>query len=178
MKKLNLGCGKDIRKEYVNLDSIKLPGVDVIHDIEKFPWPFEDNTFNEVIANHVLEHIADLVKTMEEMHRVCAVDAIIKIRVPYFASPIYHTDPTHKRKFTYNTFEYFTKKSDYAYYSKARFEVIGRRILFFSTGAHFLKSKYSLPLDVIITRFHLIYERFFSYLLPASELHVLLKVIK
>ncbi len=32
MKKLNLGCGKDIRKGYINLDLKKLPGVDIVHN--------------------------------------------------------------------------------------------------------------------------------------------------
>lgn len=48
-KKLNLGCGKDIKKEYVNLDIRKFPGVDIIHDLNKFPYPFKDDSFDEII---------------------------------------------------------------------------------------------------------------------------------
>ncbi len=178
MMNLNLGCGKDIKKGYVNLDRAQLPGVDVVHDIEKFPWPFEDNTFDEVVANQVLEHVADLIKTMEEFYRVSRPGGQIKITVPYFSSPQHHNDPTHKRKFTYNTFEYFTEKSDFSYYSKARFEIANRRILFFGLGTNFMKSKYTWPIDYLMTKFNRIYQRFFSYILPASQLHVLLKVIK
>ena len=178
MMNLNLGCGKDIRKGYVNLDWAKLPGVDVVHNIEKFPWPFDDNTFDEVVANQVLEHVADLIKTMEELYRISRPGGQIKITVPYFSSPQHHNDPTHKRKFTYNTFEYFTDKSDFSYYSKARLEIVKRRILFFGLGSDFMKSKYTWPIDYLMTRFNRIYQRFFSYILPASQLHVLLKVIK
>jgi len=47
-KKLHLGCGKIIKEGYVNLDIQKLPGVDVIHDLNKFPYPFKDNSFQNL----------------------------------------------------------------------------------------------------------------------------------
>ena len=50
MKKLNFGCGKDIREGWVNLDCVALPGIDAIHDLNKFPLPFEDNSFDECSA--------------------------------------------------------------------------------------------------------------------------------
>ena len=43
MKKLNLGCGTDIKKGYINLDVAKLDGVDVVHDINRLPLPFKEN---------------------------------------------------------------------------------------------------------------------------------------
>jgi len=33
-KKLNLGCGTDIREGYINLDKKSIDGVDIVHDIE------------------------------------------------------------------------------------------------------------------------------------------------
>lgn len=176
--KLNLGCGKDIKDEYLNVDRADLPGVDVVMDLEKFPYPFKDNTFKEVICNHVLEHLSNLCKTMEELCRICKDGALIKVRVPYFSNPQHHNDPTHKRKFTYYTFDYFTEESGFSYYSKARVEVVKRRLLFISVNSEFMKSKYSWPIDFLINLCPLIYQRFFSYILPASELHILLKVKK
>jgi len=67
MKKLNLGCGKDIRKGYINLDLKKLPGVDIVHNINK-KFPFKTNSFDEIYASHILEHVDDLIFTMEELH--------------------------------------------------------------------------------------------------------------
>ena len=52
--KLNLGCGNDLKEGYVNVDIVDYGG-NTIHDINKFPYPFEDNTFDEVLASHVLE---------------------------------------------------------------------------------------------------------------------------
>ena len=70
MKKLNVGCGDDIKEGYTNLDFVKLGGVDVVHDLNKFPWPFKDNTFDRVYASHVLEHVDDLIKIMKEIQRI------------------------------------------------------------------------------------------------------------
>ncbi len=177
MKRLNLGCGKKILSGYINTDVAKLKGVDVVHNMEKFPWPFKNNEFDEILTIHVLEHVSDLCKTMEEIYRISKNNALIKIRVPYFASPEHHNDPTHKRKFTYNTFDYFTAQH-YDYYSDARFEIIKKNIFFF-TGKEFMKSKwFSFPFDFLINISPTIYQRFFCYLFPASEIHFLLKVKK
>jgi predicted SAM-dependent methyltransferase len=48
MNKLNLGCGKDIRKGWTNLDCVNLPGVDIVHNINYLPLPFNDNEFDEI----------------------------------------------------------------------------------------------------------------------------------
>ena len=45
MKKLNIGCGKDLKPGYVNLDIVDYGG-NMIHDINSFPYPFEENTFD------------------------------------------------------------------------------------------------------------------------------------
>ena len=40
--KLNVGCGIKPYSEYINLDIVKLPGVDIVYDIAKIPWkPFK-----------------------------------------------------------------------------------------------------------------------------------------
>ena len=68
MKKLNLGCGKDIREGFINSDIRDLPGVDYILDIEKIPYPFNENTFDFVLALNILEHfpIEDTEKILRE----------------------------------------------------------------------------------------------------------------
>ena len=43
INKLNFGCGPEIMKGYVNMDILKLSGVDVVHNFNKFPYPFKDN---------------------------------------------------------------------------------------------------------------------------------------
>ncbi|MBU0959290.1 MAG: class I SAM-dependent methyltransferase, partial [Nanoarchaeota archaeon] len=108
MKKLNLGCGKDIKEGYINLDVGDLEGVDVKHNLTKFPYPFPENNFHEILSLGTLELInADFIKIMEELHRICKDGAIIKIRSPAFPNQCSAQDPLTKKFMTYNSFEYF-----------------------------------------------------------------------
>ncbi len=55
--KLNLGFGNKIYDGYVNVNKFDLYNVDIQHDLEKFPYPFDDNSVEEIILSHVPEHI-------------------------------------------------------------------------------------------------------------------------
>ncbi len=109
-KKLNVGCGKDIRSGWINLDAHQLPGVDIVHDIEKEPLPFEDNTFDFVLCRNILEHI-EYIPVMKELHRIMKSGGSLIIRVPHFTSRRNFDDPTHKKMFSIRTFDYFVKNS-------------------------------------------------------------------
>lgn len=125
--KLHLGCGTVIKEGWLNHDMIELPGVDVVHDLRQFPWPFDDGQFDEVYMKDVLEHLPDTIKTMEELYRITKPEAKVYITVPYWNSVTAHGDPTHVRLFTEDTFSFFDPVSphckDRHYYSTARFYV-------------------------------------------------------
>ncbi len=124
MKKiLNIGCGNSIIPGAVNLDWIKLPGVDVVHNLEKTPWPFKKDEFDEVRAYSVLEHVDNFVKIMEEIHRILKPNGLCIIVGPYYMHKDTFTDPTHKRGFTTKSFQYFEENGDLNFYSKARFKI-------------------------------------------------------
>lgn len=173
-KKLNLGCGKEILEGYTNLDIIKLEGTDVVHDLNKFPFPFKDNTFDEILAKSILEHLYDLQKTLEELWRISKPNAIINIGVPHFESLGATVDPTHKQFFTYYSFDYYCENAKKGidqldYYSKVRFRIIERRIIY---------PKYFKIFEWIankVPRFHEIMLRKF---LPVKNLYFKLEVKK
>lgn len=121
--KLNLGCGIKKIDGFVGVDNIKTEAVDIIHDLNIFPYPFEDGSVDEIIMDNVLEHLDDVIKVIEELHRLCVPGAIVKINVPYFKSNSAYTDPTHKHFFTETSFKYFTKDNPLNFYSQARFEI-------------------------------------------------------
>ena len=74
--KVNLGCGNKILQGWVNLDKYDVYPVDVVHDLETFPYPFETGSCTEILMNHVLEHLgadADIFNgVVKELHRICA----------------------------------------------------------------------------------------------------------
>jgi len=172
MKILDIGCGnnkyKSLNKgdKVIGLDSIKLQGIDVIHNLEKFPWPFKNEEFDLIICNNILEHLSDLIRTMEELWKILKKGGKIKIDVPYFSYYGAFQDPTHKRFFTYKTFEYFTEKFAFGYYSKKKFKIIKRKLVF---SVHHPILNFFEP---FINKFPRFYERFFCYLLPVEKLEI------
>ena len=55
--KLDIGCGANKQDGFIGMDIRKLPGVDIVHNIEQFPWPLPDKSVSMAVASHVLEHI-------------------------------------------------------------------------------------------------------------------------
>ena len=89
--RLNLGCGKDLRAGYINVDdgstwNDNLPPNVVIWDLNKFPWPFDDNSADEILMWHVLEHLWDTTRVMREVKRILAPGGKFWGQVPYGGS--------------------------------------------------------------------------------------------
>ncbi len=127
LKQLHLGAGHKILGGWVNHDLVTLPGIDVVHDLRRFPWPWEDNAFDKIHMDNVLEHLPDMVRTMEELHRILKPSGRLFIGVPYWNSFEAWGDPTHCHWFNEDTFTFFDVDhwhcKDREYYSKARFQV-------------------------------------------------------
>jgi len=69
--------------EYTTTD-LNSPIADVKADICNLP--FKDNEYDFIICNHVLEHIPDDTKAMQELYRVLAPGGTAILQVPYEAS--------------------------------------------------------------------------------------------
>ncbi|MBU3923740.1 MAG: class I SAM-dependent methyltransferase, partial [Nanoarchaeota archaeon] len=111
--RLHLGCGLDKRKGFVNCDVSSLVEPDKVVDLER-GLPFEDDSVEEILANHVFEHVVNFVPLMHEIRRVCKRGAMIKIRVPFYAAWGWFNDPTHVRFFSPFSFDYF-KRGTYSH---------------------------------------------------------------
>ena len=114
MTKINLGCGKDYLDDWVNVDFYDDSTCDIKHDLEVFPWPWEDNSVSEIRIIHTLEHLgADwkvYIKILQEMYRVCEDDAHIQVDVPSPWHWNYISDPTHVRPVTPDGLNLFSKE--------------------------------------------------------------------
>jgi len=97
--KLHLGCGRDIKKGFINIDRVKSKGIDFVVNIGKEKLPFEDNSVDFVLANHFIEHVdADETTFMlDELYRVCKPKAIIEFTAPHYLSPT-SCRPWHKQR--------------------------------------------------------------------------------
>lgn len=108
--RLNLGSGSAPRQPgVVNVDIAALPEVDVVHDLDVTPWPFDDASVKAVLAQDLFEHLADPIGFMTECHRVLESGGELVMKVPYFRHRDAFTDPTHKRFCTEYTWDYWIK---------------------------------------------------------------------
>jgi SAM-dependent methyltransferase len=137
-RKLNLGCGRDIRPGWVNLDIAPLDGVDVVHDLDDLPMPFDDESFDYIECIDILEHVDDLTDVMRELNRILAPGGRLRVHVPHFTSSVWATDPTHRRAFGINTFEFFSKGSlhDRGYYFDFSFSSVALRAIRFQQSPY------------------------------------------
>ena len=110
--RLHLGCGRTILKGWVNVDRIALRGVDLTADLNACLTrclPFEDDSVDEFLMSHVIEHITDTLSLMQELHRIAKPGAILTARTPYGSSDDAWEDPTHVRAYFIQSWGYFSQ---------------------------------------------------------------------
>lgn len=168
---LNLGAGERHRPDAVNVDLVDSTGPDVVHDLNRLPWPFPDDRFREVLAFDVIEHLDDVIRTMEEIHRVCEDGAIVRITVPHFSCSNAFTDPTHRHYFGCSSFHYVTGEHRFSFYTDRRFRRVHSRIVFVPTLLNRVVHR-------LANRFPDAYERRWAWIFPAWFLYFELQVVK
>ncbi|MBV8269767.1 MAG: methyltransferase domain-containing protein [Planctomycetaceae bacterium] len=168
---LHLGAGRKYRPDAVNVDVVSATGPDLLYDLDVRPWPLPDGHFREVLAYDVIEHLDDVVRTMEEIHRVSEDGAVVKITVPHFSCANAFTDITHRHYFSAASFNYFTGDNEFDFYTDRRFQKRTATIVFQCTAAnkvvHWLANRYP---DA--------YERTWAWMFPAWFLYFELVVVK
>jgi len=103
-----LGCGDENRDGWVHVDLIQHGDhVDVVHDLNVIPWPFDDDSAQRIEANDVLEHLDDVVTFFDECWRVLAPGGILRVQTVRYTSENAWRDPTHRRPFHPDVFKYF-----------------------------------------------------------------------
>lgn len=112
--RLNLGCGQDKRKDWINVDKIAAAEPDEVVDLEELPWPWPDSSVDEVAMKHVLEHLGAETEVylgiVAELWRVCRPDAKVQIIVPHPRHDTFLGDPTHVRPITPQGLELFSQR--------------------------------------------------------------------
>lgn len=109
VSRLNAGCGTKILANSINLDKFYHVGVNVIADLNRC-LPFKDCCFEQIDAEHCLEHLDDFIGPMNEFYRVLKYQGHLRVVVPWWAGQHALGDPTHKRMFSHRSFIPFTEE--------------------------------------------------------------------
>lgn len=178
--KLNLGCQDDIKKGFLNIDKFIIGLQDknivnnknvMIYDLNFLPLPFNNNSIDYINCEHLLPYLNSPGDFMLELWRICKPKAKIKLIVPHFSLPMAYA-------------ELYQKRSGYSYFMLGnenwnrflfdKFKVVNKKINFTRINYKFLNYIF----NPFINAFPMLYERFFCYLLPSSEIIFDLEVVK
>lgn len=129
---LNLGCGKTRIPKSIGVDDSKHSNfVDIVHNLNIIPYPFDSSSVDEIHMYHVLEHLHNPLKIMEELHRLLKKGGMIYLRVPHFSSMGAFSDITHVRPFGYGSFDCFEEDNYHHFYTKKVLKIISKEIKYF-----------------------------------------------
>lgn len=184
--RIDLGSGPNPKQNCYSLDQLALDGIDIVADLNQ---PFDllpDNCAEYVFSSHALEHVANLLPLLGELHRITRPDGLIEVVVPHFSNPYYYSDPTHVRFFGLYTMNYFVPtdlqpgvRKVPTFYSAIRFELESVKLSFYRTN---LLDRIFVPiLRYLVNRSGAsqdFYERRLSWIFPAAEIRYKLRPIK
>lgn len=127
---LNLGAGNRIIEGAVNHDRmIHRPEISVAHDLNRMPWPWEDESFDVICARAVFEHLdVDLVAAMDECWRILRTGGTLDIKLPHWQHFSCYQDPTHRRGYDVGVFDWFDPETPngriYSFYTPRKWRVV------------------------------------------------------
>src|SRR3954454_13307775 len=126
---LDVGCGIRKYPDAVGIDRIAGTAADVLVDIDRLPYPFAHASFDHVRAIHVIEHVSDVIRSMEEWHRLLRPGGTLFIATPHYTDFSSFCDPTHRWHLNSFSLRYFgPDNAGYGYYSNARFSEISTHV--------------------------------------------------
>ena len=168
--KLNLGCGTDIKKGFVNIDKYEhLPGVTNC-DLN-LSLPYSNNSVDYIHCEHLLYYLDNPADFLRDLYRICKPKAKVKLIVTHFSLPMAYAElRTRKSGYSYYSFGHESFNKEFYY----KFKVLNKRINFTRINYKWLNIFFNPLINLCPT----IYERFFCYILPASEIIFDLEVTK
>ncbi len=115
---IDLGCGENKVANAIGVDHVRLPPVDVVHDLLSFPYPFDDSVADHVYLRHVIEHFAlnHIQLIFAEVHRILRSGGTMHVHVPHVFLIAAWIDVTHKSFFTFGSADFWNRSGSKAYY--------------------------------------------------------------
>jgi SAM-dependent methyltransferase len=119
---LDVGCGVKKYSGAIGIDRNSASRADVIVDLDHQPYPFRDASFDQIRAVHVIEHVGDVIRTVEEFYRLLRDGGTVYIATPHYTDFSSFCDPTHRWHLNSYSLRYFGEdNAGFGYYSEARF---------------------------------------------------------
>ena len=166
---LDLGCGSAKTPGAVGLDVSADTEADIVHDLDSFPYPIADDSFDEVLAQDVIEHVREPIRLFDELHRVTRQGGRVQLRTPHFSSVLAYGDPTHLHYFSTIAIRSLAEPR-FAHYTAVRFRVVSLTLdLWLPFRA--------LGIGALANRFPDTYEKYFAFRFPAMNMRATLEVI-
>lgn len=159
-RRLNLGCGRQHRSDCLNVDLRASVEPDLVWNLNQRPYPLPRHHFEVIYAFDVVEHLEDVVDFMEEVHSLLTPGGVIEMTTPHFSCSNSFTDPTHRQHLGYFSFDYFTSRSGWNFYSAVRFEYADRLLAFHNGLTDRLVARFA-------NRHPELYEKRFAWMYPA-----------
>jgi Methylase involved in ubiquinone/menaquinone biosynthesis len=180
MKILDVGCGANKYEGAIGLDNNPRTAADVIHDLGEIPYPFPDDEFDLIVSRHVVEHVPDVMAFITELYRITKPGGRIRLVTPHYTNPDWATDPTHRNHFNSYSFNTFTERQVFDFYTDVELKPIKNYVsllnLWRALGIEFL-----VNLDQKNSRFRFarkFWEHYLSYIFRGKELHFEFEVVK
>jgi SAM-dependent methyltransferase len=167
---LDLGCGSKKYPGAVGVDISADTDADIVHDLDVFPWPLQDNSFDHVLMQDVIEHVAEPYRVMAELHRICRPGARIQMRTPHFSSVLAYTDPTHKHYFAGQAM-YALAEPGFEHYTQVRFRVVRVKLDLWAPYR-------VLGIGIIANRAMAFYEKYLAFRFTAMNIRAEFETIK
>ncbi|HEX2702186.1 MAG TPA: class I SAM-dependent methyltransferase [Solirubrobacteraceae bacterium] len=167
---LDIGCGSAKAPGAVGLDISPDTDADIVHDLDLFPYPIEDDSFDQILLQDVIEHVEQPIRVFEELHRVARPGARIQLRTPHFSSVLAYGDPTHRHYFSTLAIRSLAEPR-FAHYTAVRFRVVEIRL---DMWLPFRMSGVSL----LANRFTETYEKYFAFRCPTMNIRAEFEAIK
>ncbi len=169
MRILDVGCGDNKTKGAVGIDMQRGDDVDVICNLDFKYFPFKNNIFDVIICQDVLEHVSNIVLTLQELFRISKNNSIVKIRIPHYTSRYAYNDPFHLNFYGIGVFDFLKK-----YFGKNNllsFDIIRKRYIM-------PKIFRILGINLLANKFPNRYEQLFCYIFPTENLYFELRLKK
>ena len=101
MKKkiLDIGCGMDKTENVIGMDISDTSGAEVIHDMNNYPYPFENESFDEIICYDTFILVKNPIKFLREVYRILKPESKFILKNPYFKSRTAYLDPLDNKRF-------------------------------------------------------------------------------